>query len=336
MPTLWSEFSSIQYVRISTVVPSRTLAFHGAVKTSHTVRLRYIIRSSRNYSVMHEATSPIVKITMSHPHGATTSARTRPLLRILVSVIALLSSIIAAALPFSRANEPRGGGRSSNGSVPERWPYESGGLISNRRTGRSVLLMAQTVGGNEMEIYGTLRLMNESAEYLRNVVLTDDIFEGVYGECVNRHRLCSFWASIDLCTQNPHYMVRDKFCLLACQQCDELTAKPTGAGFDMGLSFDESDSTEYDGCVGRGMDSCKSEVPEISMECTRPSMMMTRKLPTSEALNIQNTQHKRREQEECDPLGYDRCWEKNCSNIYDSVHQPDIPVRQQEWEKQHL
>ena len=79
--------------------------------------------------------------------------------------------------------------------------------------------MEQTIAGNEKETPGTLQIITESAEYLRNVVLKNDIFEGIYSKCMNKHRLCSFWASMDMCTKNPDYMVRDEFCILACQQC---------------------------------------------------------------------------------------------------------------------
>ena len=39
---------------------------------------------------------------------------------------------------------------------------------------------------------------------------------------IPEHKLCSLWASMDMCTQTPSYMLRGTFCKLTCQQCGEL------------------------------------------------------------------------------------------------------------------
>ena len=151
---------------------------------------------------------------MSLPYAATTPIPPFLLFHVLVPIMILLLTHIAIALTFYLIDSLR-----SQKSVSERWSYKSLGLISHHKTGGSVLLLERTIAGNKTGTSGTLHMLTKSTEYLRNVVLENDIFECIYSECVNKHKLCSFWESIDMCTQNPNYMVKDKIFTLACQQC---------------------------------------------------------------------------------------------------------------------
>ena len=102
-------------------------------------------------------------------------------------------------------------------------PYEHGGfLVMNDATGRRVAMKKQRSDGNDVEVPGTRAIMDKSVAYLRNTILSDEGFADVYTNCDNRHELCSFWAFSGQCEKNVNYMLRDHYCLLACQRCDKL------------------------------------------------------------------------------------------------------------------
>ena len=55
------------------------------------------------------------------------------------------------------------------------------------------------------------------------MVLANDIFEGTYRGCANNCKICSFGASMGVCTHDPHYIARDNFGISGYQQCGEIT-----------------------------------------------------------------------------------------------------------------
>ena len=102
-------------------------------------------------------------------------------------------------------------------------PYEHGGfLVMNDATGRRVAMKKQRNDGNDVEVPGTRAVIDKSVAYLRDTILGDEGFADVYTNCDNRHELCSFWAFSGQCEKNVNYMLRDHYCLLACQRCDKL------------------------------------------------------------------------------------------------------------------
>lgn len=79
--------------------------------------------------------------------------------------------------------------------------------------------VAQTKGGNQEEIDGVGEVIAEMVRYLQEEVLSDSSYRNVYKDCVNKNRLCAFWAYIGECPKNPDYMVSN--CILACKKCSE-------------------------------------------------------------------------------------------------------------------
>ena len=102
-------------------------------------------------------------------------------------------------------------------------PYEHGGqLVMNDATGRRIAMKKQRNDGNDVEAQGTRAVIEKSVAYLRDNNLADEGFANVFTTCDNRHELCSFWAFNGQCKDNANYMLRDHYCLLACQRCDKL------------------------------------------------------------------------------------------------------------------
>mmetsp|Transcript_29101 Transcript_29101/g.59056 ORF Transcript_29101/g.59056 Transcript_29101/m.59056 type:complete len:222 (-) Transcript_29101:1257-1922(-) len=105
-------------------------------------------------------------------------------------------------------------------------PYEHGGLlVINDSTGRRLAMRQQRNDGNDEEIEGTRAVIDRSAQYLQDTILAEDKYLNVYANCINKHDLCSFWSYSGQCAQNPNYMIRDEYCLLACNACDKLLAR---------------------------------------------------------------------------------------------------------------
>mmetsp|Transcript_21047 Transcript_21047/g.31193 ORF Transcript_21047/g.31193 Transcript_21047/m.31193 type:complete len:336 (-) Transcript_21047:306-1313(-) len=64
------------------------------------------------------------------------------------------------------------------------------------------------------------KVVDESLDYLRNIVMIGDKYANVHKECKNRHKDCSFWKLSGECEEKPAYMHVN--CALACQTCEML------------------------------------------------------------------------------------------------------------------
>lgn len=62
------------------------------------------------------------------------------------------------------------------------------------------------------------KLIQNSESYLKHKVLVDPVYRNIANRCINRHELCSFWASLEECENNPGYMLES--CSLACLSCE--------------------------------------------------------------------------------------------------------------------
>jgi len=78
------------------------------------------------------------------------------------------------------------------------------------------------VTGTKEEIAGTLAVINTMTKYLEEE-LPKQKYDKVRPICVNKDKLCAFWASLGECEESAAYMKTD--CALACQSCDELDIK---------------------------------------------------------------------------------------------------------------
>lgn len=72
-------------------------------------------------------------------------------------------------------------------------------------------------GSQRMETY---RYLQDVDQYMHETVYMDDEFKDVRKDCQNRHELCTFWAFLGECTNNPSYMKMQ--CAAACFTCDQL------------------------------------------------------------------------------------------------------------------
>ena len=77
----------------------------------------------------------------------------------------------------------------------------------------------QLISGTPKEIEGIEKVVAEMRRYLEEEVLVEPEYNLMYGDCVNNHELCAFWASVGECMQNPYYM--NENCMLACKRCSE-------------------------------------------------------------------------------------------------------------------
>ena len=67
---------------------------------------------------------------------------------------------------------------------------QCGELISDHKMGQNIILVEQSIAGNETEKSGTLQVLAKIAEYLISVVLGNNIFEGINIKFMNNHKLC--------------------------------------------------------------------------------------------------------------------------------------------------
>ncbi|KAL9187261.1 hypothetical protein ACHAXT_001364 [Thalassiosira profunda] len=56
--------------------------------------------------------------------------------------------------------------------------------------------------------------------YMADEVMVDPKYASVRGKCKNKHELCSYWAMLGECTNNPSYMQTN--CAPACQSCEQM------------------------------------------------------------------------------------------------------------------
>ena len=80
----------------------------------------------------------------------------------------------------------------------------------------------QEVTGSPEEIAGTQKVLQTMLQYMEEE-LPKQKYDKVRPICINKDKLCAFWASKDECELSPSYMKID--CALACQSCDELDIK---------------------------------------------------------------------------------------------------------------
>jgi len=90
---------------------------------------------------------------------------------------------------------------------------------SKRMTWRDYLMensVEQFINGNETELRESMKTLTEMELYFERWV-SNHKDTRLIQQCVNKHRLCVYWASIQECTANPVFM--EPTCMLACQQC---------------------------------------------------------------------------------------------------------------------
>lgn len=78
--------------------------------------------------------------------------------------------------------------------------------------------MPLKVEGNDKAKLWELNSMSD--DYMYNTVYQDEKFQELRDDCLNRHELCLFWASIGECEANPGYMQMQ--CAPSCLSCDHL------------------------------------------------------------------------------------------------------------------
>ncbi|EEC44990.1 predicted protein [Phaeodactylum tricornutum CCAP 1055/1] len=81
--------------------------------------------------------------------------------------------------------------------------------------------LAQTVQGPEPQRETTLARLQQTHQYMDRMVYGNETLQDVWVNCMNRHELCTFWASLGECDANPTYMKLQ--CAPACNTCDELS-----------------------------------------------------------------------------------------------------------------
>jgi prolyl 4-hydroxylase len=70
--------------------------------------------------------------------------------------------------------------------------------------------------------FDTWQLVDEMDRYMHEVVYSPDYPYGdIREECINRHELCAFWATIGECETNAGYMTVS--CAPACRSCEKLS-----------------------------------------------------------------------------------------------------------------
>merc|ERR1711862_39400 len=66
-------------------------------------------------------------------------------------------------------------------------------------------------------------LVQDTGDYYLNTVLKSSEYVMVRRECKNRHEMCSAWAVLGECDNNPFFM--KKHCAIACKSCLYLDIK---------------------------------------------------------------------------------------------------------------
>jgi len=69
-------------------------------------------------------------------------------------------------------------------------------------------------GNNEQE---TRNMVLKTMTYMRDVVMPDRKLDNIRKDCINRHKLCAFWAVLGECEANPSYMTLQ--CAPSCETC---------------------------------------------------------------------------------------------------------------------
>lgn len=75
----------------------------------------------------------------------------------------------------------------------------------------------QTVSGTTEETQKVKEVIKKMEDYFMEEVLAKPEYAPIRGKCLNRERLCAFWASVGECDSNRPFMIAQ--CTAACRLC---------------------------------------------------------------------------------------------------------------------